>query len=151
MRFLLQRRDVLSLFSPTIIAAGRMVTTGAVLTCMLWLGVEVQGAVANARLVATPREIVNPGAELAWWSGGAEGQIPGSIGGLKINIEAYNRKREKDIADDSRKLLSLAMALKLELEQNTSSSPAAVSKAKQIEKLAHDMKENMKLNILGPR
>ena len=126
--------------------ACRVVTTGAVLTCMLWLGVEVHCAVANAR-VAPLRENFSPGAELACWSGGAEGKM---VGELKINIEAYNKKREKDIADDSRKLLSLAIALNSDLEQNSISGPEAASKAKQIEKLAHDVKENMKLNILGP-
>jgi hypothetical protein len=150
MRFILQRRDALPFFSPTTIVAGRLMTTGGVLTCMLWLGVEVHCAVANAT-VGPLRENFSPGAELAWWSGGAEGQISGNIGHLKIDIEAYNRMREKEIADDSRKLLSLAMSLKSDLEQNADSGPAAVSKAKQIEKLAHDVKENMKLNILGPR
>src|SRR3954447_12131619 len=149
MRFLPQRREVLSFISPTMIVAGWMVTTGAVLTCMLWLGVEAHSAVANATL-GPMSENFSPGAELAWWSGGAEGQTSGSIviGDLQLNIEAYNKKREKEIADDSRKLLSLAIALKSDLEQD--SGPAAVSKAKQIEKLAHDVKENMKLSIIGP-
>jgi hypothetical protein len=149
MRFLLQGRDSLPFISPTMIVAGRLVKTGAVLTCMLWLGVEVHCAIANAR-PGQLREKFSPGTELAWWYGAAEGQVPGSIGNLKINVEAYNKKREKEIADDSRKLLSLAIALKSDLEQNSDSGPAAVSKAKQIEKLAHDVKENMKLNILGP-
>jgi|KBSMisStandDraft_5_1062788.scaffolds.fasta_scaffold1476978_1 hypothetical protein len=128
----------------------RVMTTAAVLACMLGLGARVYSAGANRTLPPVPEDL-GPGAELAWWNGAGDGQMTTSVGDVKINIEAYNRKREKEIADKSRKLLSLAIALKTDLDQDPSSepSPDAMSKANQIEKLAHDVKENMKLSIIG--
>jgi len=119
---------------------------------MLWLGCRVYSAGTN-RTLGPVRENLSPGAELAWSNAAADGQMAVSLGDVKINIEAYNKKREKDIADKSSKLLSLAIALKSDLEQDAGSepSPKVMSKAIQIEKLAHDVKENMKLNIIGPR
>ena len=72
--------------------------------------------------------------------------------GIRINQEAYNKLREKDIAEASRKLLSLAIDLRSELQRTPGAlSPAALMKAKQIEKLAHEVKEKMKLNPpIGP-
>lgn len=107
---------------------------------------------ANARQ-GPVTESLSPGVELAWWNGAADGQAIGIMGGVKINIEAYNRKREKDIADESRKLLSLAIALKSDLDRNSGPKPSAnaVDMARQIEKLAHAVKESMKLNLIGPR
>ena len=88
-----------------------------------------------------------------WLSGAGDGQVSIGFGAVKVNVEAYNKKREKDIAEASRKLLSLAISLKADLERNPGSgaSPEAMRKAKEIEKLAHDVKETMKLNILGPQ
>lgn len=136
-------------------AMSRLVTTAVVFAYMLWLGGRASSAVADT--AQQPVEVsLSPGAELAWWDGAEGGQMGNgpqivSLGGMKINIEAYNRKREKDIADDSKKLLSLAIALKSDLEQDSGQgpSPRAISKANEIQKLAHDVKENMKLSIIG--
>ena len=66
---------------------------------------------------------------------------------FKINIDGFNRQRDIDIAKDTRKLLSLAIALKAELDRNPGEdgSPAAVIDVKAIEKLAQDVKNKMKM------
>ena len=130
----------------------RVLTIAAVLACMLGLGARVYSAGAN-RTLSPVQEDLSPGAELAWSNSGEDGQMTISLGDVRINIDAYNRMREKEIADKSRKLLLLAIALKSDLDQDPSSEPSANarSKAIQIEKLAHDVKENMKLSIIGPR
>ena len=96
---------------------------------------------------------LSPGVDLEWSSTSEMGQIAIGLGDVKLNIEAYNKKREKDIADDSRKLLSLAIALNADLERSSGSalSSDAINKAKQIEKLAHDVKENMRINLVNPQ
>lgn len=138
-------------FSPAVACVARIVTMSCVFLCMLWLGVRLYSAVAHAMLRPVGEDLA-PGIELAQ-SGLTEGQntVTG-IGGMRINIEAYNKKREKDIADASGKLLSLAIALRAELERDPSSkaSPNTVRKAHEIEKLAHDVKEMMKINMVGP-
>jgi hypothetical protein len=135
----------------SIALATRIVTIVLVPACILWLSIRAYSVNANSTLEPA-LENLSPGVELAWSDGATNGQVGVGLGGVKINIEAYNKKREKDIADASRKLLSLAIALKSDLDHDSSSepSPNAMSKAKQIEKLAHDLKETMKLNILGP-
>ncbi|HXS75425.1 MAG TPA: hypothetical protein VN753_04550 [Terracidiphilus sp.] len=96
---------------------------------------------------------LRPGAELAWVSPGVDGQISIGFVDTRVNIEAYNKKRVKEIAEDCRKLLSLAMSLRAEVEQGADSdaSPNTIRKADEIEKLAHNLKETMKLNIIGPQ
>jgi hypothetical protein len=108
----------------------------------------------NARAVPTPMSVdLSPGVDLARCSGAMNGQIAIGLGDVRINVEAYNRKREKDIADASRELLSLAISLKSELDHNPGSelSPDAIKKAKQIERLAHDVKQTMMINVVGPQ
>lgn len=74
-------------------------------------------------------------------------QILASGQRLKINIDGFNRQRDIEIAKDSRKLLSLAVALKAELDRNQGQKPssAAISKARAIEKLARDVKRKMQM------
>lgn len=72
---------------------------------------------------------------------------------LKVNVDGFNKMREKAIASDSEKLLSLAIALKVELDRSSGDklSRDAVSKAREIEKLARDVKTRMLLNPpMGP-
>ena len=71
---------------------------------------------------------------------------------FRINVEAYNKKRERDIARASQKLLSLAVSLKAELDSHPGAelSPEAIRKAKEIEKLAHEVKDSMTINLVGP-
>src|SRR3569833_716485 len=137
MRFYLHLPPMLRAQTPRSTAsAARMVTTAVVLACMVWLSAQAYSAGARATIDPT-MENISPGDEVAW-SRGAEGRQVASFGDVKINIEAYNKKREKDIADASKKLLSLAIALKSKQNQEpeTNPTPKAMSKARQIEKLA---------------
>ena len=136
-------------FSPKTSFVTSLVTTAVCIVCILWLSFRAYSASLNA--TTTPSVVdLNPSAEMAW-SGG--GQMGIGITPMKVNIEAYNKKREKDIAAASRKLLSLAIALKTAVEHDSDSkmSPDTIKKAKEIEKLAHDVKENMKINLVGPQ
>ena len=69
----------------------------------------------------------------------------------KQSFEAANAERKKQIADDSEKLLKLATDLKTEVDKTSKDtlSIGVIRKADAIEKLAHDVKEKMKLNV-GP-
>ena len=67
------------------------------------------------------------------------------------NFEAANAERKKKISDDSAKLLKLAQELKAEVDKTSRDtlSVGVIRKADEIEKLAHDVKERMKLAV-GP-
>lgn len=66
----------------------------------------------------------------------------------KQNFEAANAERKKQIADDSVRLLKLAADLKAEVDKTTKDmlSLKVIRRADEIEKLAHDVKEKMKLS-----
>ena len=63
------------------------------------------------------------------------------------DFTAANAERKKQIADDSTKLLKLATDLKTEVDKTTKDTLSlnVIRKADEIEKLAHDIKEKMKL------
>jgi hypothetical protein len=65
--------------------------------------------------------------------------------------EASNSERKKQIADESTKLLNMAIALKAEVDKTTKDTLSlnVIRKADEIEKLAHSVKEKMKLSV-GP-
>jgi len=67
----------------------------------------------------------------------------------KQNFEAANIERKKQIAEDSAKLLKLATELKTEVDKTTKDtlSLTVIRKADEIEKLAHGVKEKMKLTV----
>lgn len=67
------------------------------------------------------------------------------------NFEAANAERKKQIADDSAKLLTLAIALKEEVDKTDKDtlSLSVIRKAQEIENLAHGVREKMKLTV-GP-
>jgi hypothetical protein len=67
------------------------------------------------------------------------------------HFEAINAERKKEMGDDSTQLLLLAKELNAEVDKagNDSLSLTAIQKAEAIEKLAHDVKEKMKLTV-GP-
>jgi DNA-binding transcriptional regulator WhiA len=69
----------------------------------------------------------------------------------KQNFEAANAERKKQIADDSVRLLKLAADLKAEVDKTTKDmlSLKVIRRADEIEKLAHDVKEKMKLSVEG--
>jgi hypothetical protein len=65
------------------------------------------------------------------------------------NFEAANAERKKQIAEDSAKLLKLANDLKAEVDKTTKDTLSlnVIRKAEEIEKLAHSVKEKMKLTV----
>jgi hypothetical protein len=65
------------------------------------------------------------------------------------NFAAANAERKKQIGDDSAKLLKLAVDLKAEVDKTAKDtlSLSVIRKADEIEKLAHDVKEKMKLTV----
>ncbi len=69
----------------------------------------------------------------------------------KASIEAANLERKRQIADDSAKLLKLATDLKAEVDKTSKDtlSMGVIKKAEEIEKLAHAVKEKMKLTMGG--
>jgi hypothetical protein len=62
---------------------------------------------------------------------------------------AANGERKKQITDDSAKLLKLATELKTEVDKSNKDtlSLSVIHKADEIEKLAHSVKEKMKLTL----
>jgi hypothetical protein len=65
------------------------------------------------------------------------------------NFDAANAERKRQIADDSAKLLELAKELKAAVEKTNKDTLSlnVIRKAELIEKLAHGVKEKMKLEI----
>jgi hypothetical protein len=63
----------------------------------------------------------------------------------RIDLNAFNQERKKAIAKDSGKLLALTEALKIELDSDPSKiqSDDVAQKVKEIEKLAHKVKDRM--------
>lgn len=114
------------------------------------LGMAMLSASSKTVYVQARDEVVFPG-EIFSTGALLDGQIVVENPPMKVNVEAYNRKREKDIAADSKKLLSLAIELRSEVNDAGSTvSPDAAKKAKEIERLAHKVKESMTTNMIGP-
>jgi hypothetical protein len=69
----------------------------------------------------------------------------------KQDFAAANAERKKQIADDSAKLLKLATDLKAEVDKTNKDtlSLSVIRKADEIERLAHSVKEKMKLTVGG--
>lgn len=67
------------------------------------------------------------------------------------NFEAANELRKKQLSDDTAHLLTLAMALKAEVDKTNKDTLSlnVIRKADEIEKLAHTVKEKMKLTVGG--
>jgi hypothetical protein len=67
------------------------------------------------------------------------------------SFAAANSERRKQIADDSARLLKLATDLKAEVDKTTKDTLSlnVIRKADEIEKLAHGVKEKMKLTMGG--
>jgi hypothetical protein len=66
-------------------------------------------------------------------------------------FDVANEARKKQLSDDSAKLLTLAMALKAEVDKTNKDTLSlnVIRKADEIEKLAHVVKEKMKLTVGG--
>ena len=67
------------------------------------------------------------------------------------SFDAANAERKKQLSDESAKLLTLAMSLKAEVDKTNKDmlSLNVIRKADEIEKLAHSVKEKMKLTVGG--
>lgn len=67
------------------------------------------------------------------------------------SFDAANEERKKQLSDDSAKLLTLAMALKAEVDKTNKDTLSlnVIRKADEIEKLARNVKEKMKLTVGG--
>jgi len=67
------------------------------------------------------------------------------------NFDVANAERKRQLSDESAKLLTLAMALKTEVDKTNKDmlSLNVIRKADEIEKLAHNVKEKMKLTVGG--
>ncbi len=67
------------------------------------------------------------------------------------NFDAANAERKRQLNDDSTKLLTLAISLKAEVDKTNKDTLSlnVIRKADEIEKLAHDVKEKMKLTVGG--
>jgi hypothetical protein len=67
------------------------------------------------------------------------------------NYNAANEERKKQISDDSAKLLKLATDLKSEVDKTDKDTLSlnVIRKADEIERLAHNVKEKMKLTVGG--
>jgi hypothetical protein len=65
----------------------------------------------------------------------------------KASVEAANVERRREIGEDSTRLLKLATDLKTELDKTTKDtlSLGVIRKADEIERLAHNVREKMKL------
>jgi nitric oxide reductase activation protein len=69
----------------------------------------------------------------------------------KQNFAAANAERKKQIADDTEKLLKLAADLKAEVDKTSKDTLSlnVIRRADEIERLAHSVKEKMKLSVGG--
>ena len=69
----------------------------------------------------------------------------------QLTYSQANAERRKQITEDSAKLLKLANDLKAEVDKTTKDTLSlnVIRKADEIERLAHDVKEKMKLTV-GP-
>lgn len=67
----------------------------------------------------------------------------------KANFEAANRERKRQISEDAAKLLQLATELKAEVDKTDKDTLSlnVIRKAESIEKIAHGVKEKMKLSV----
>lgn len=67
----------------------------------------------------------------------------------KKNFEAANIERKHQIESDSEQLLQLAKDLKAAVDRADEGTPDLIRRAELIEKLAHGVKEKMKLTVRG--
>jgi len=81
-------------------------------------------------------------------TGGIKAQVLMNSPRTMLNPEVFNSTREKAIANDSKKLLQLAIELREEVDSSSieEPSPAAIAKAREIEKLAKDVKSRMSIS-----
>jgi hypothetical protein len=121
----------------------------ALLAAIAFFTVAVQGGQSNPGLTNPDKPLLSPEAN----------RLPDKNDQMKLNeqqakqqsFEAANAQRKKQISDDSAKLLTLAMALKAEVDKTNKDmlSLNVIRKADEIEKLARNVKDKMKLSVGG--
>lgn len=67
----------------------------------------------------------------------------------QVSFDAASAERKKELSDESAQLLTLAMALKAEVDKTNKDmlSLNVIRKADEIEKLAHNVRTKMKLTV----
>ena len=119
-----------------------------ILTSFLFVGAVLLAAgqnQQNGQQSSNSQPQGQPTPDRAWTSSGPVAFAPTQTG--KQNFDAANAERRKQLADDSAKLLKLATDLKAEVDKTTKDtlSLGVIRKADEIEKLAHSVKEKMKV------
>jgi len=111
---------------------------------VVFLGVVLLAAQQGQQAVQEPASVATTGAHPA---------TPTSPGlpGQAQNIDHAEAQRKKQIAAESARLLALATDLKVEVDKSNKDtlSLTVVRKAGEIERLAHSVKERMKLASAG--
>jgi hypothetical protein len=125
--------------------------------------VAVIGGFAIVGALSLLTGAVSPGQEAAAPQGNPEepylisqtNQLPDANDQMKmrgqnekqVSFDASNAERKKELSDESAQLLTLAMALKAEVDKTNKDmlSLNVVRKADEIEKLAHNVRTKMKL------
>ena len=121
-------------------------------------GLAILGTLALLTGAASPQEGQSPNPDKPYLMPEAN-RLPDANDQLKmreqkskqVSFEAANAERKKELTDDSAKLLTLAIALKAEVDKTNKDmlSLRVIRKADEIEKLAHNVKEKMKLTVGG--
>lgn len=126
----------------TIVCASAMVMAGVVTGLM-----RQAGATPNLGL-PNPGAVRLPALKLGNAVDGIAAQMIMNGPRTGLNPEFFNALRQRAVTKDSQKLLRLAIALKAEIDgsSGTEPPPDAIAKAKEIEKLAKDVKSKMTVN-----
>jgi hypothetical protein len=142
------QRDRKNENSPATAGARRTIVRTAVVAC-LWLLVALPAShVLQSQ--ANPSQPI-PGPEASRMPDANAQMAMHDQQNKKASVEAANVERKKQIAEDSAKLLKLATDLKAEVDKTSKDtlSVGVIRKAEEIEKLAHNVKEKMKLTMSG--
>ncbi len=111
------------------------------------VGTSQQAGNPNAN--GSPKGTVMPGSQRDILPDPNQQMIMQQQQAKKQNIELVNTERKKLLADESALLLKLATELKTEVDKTDKDtlSVSVIRKADTIEKLAHDVKDKMKLSV----
>ena len=134
-------------------SAGRHFHWARAIACVVVMTV-LTGAARPIQFPST--QIPSPRYDKPWLAPEAN-RLPGTNDQMRMreqklkqqNFDTANLIRKKQIADDSSKLLTLAIALKAEVgdPDSVTVTPDSLRKADGIEKLAHNVKHKMELDV----
>lgn len=128
-----------------------VLVAGAVLAGAVWAGTVWAGAQQAPRIGQQQASSSAPahGAEPGTTSNPSPMPVPSPKSETR-NPDAANTDRKKQIADEGANLLKLATDLKAEVDKTSKDTLSlnVIRKADQIEKLAHDVKEQMKVTVV---